>query len=941
MRPHLAFFAAILSVLITFRSNAQQGKPMLPGSVKGILRDTVHLYVLKSATVSVYKAADSTLLNYQVSNNYGEFSFKNLPTAVLLRVEVSNVGYQTFNRNFTISAPANFLDLKTLSISPRDITLKEVVITIPPIRMNGDTLEFNAAAFKLDSNAVVEDLLKKIPNITLWGDGQITVNGKEIKSLLVNGKTFFGNDPKVATQNIAKNALEKIQVYNVNEDKEKPLDSVLYMNLKLKKGKDIGYFGKIGGGYGTNNRFEGDASFNIFSPKMQLAFIAAGNNINKTANSIQTLIANSTFKGAGTSIDYQPDFRTSGINRTNTGGVDFTYNFIEKPTYNHKKVLKSSYFIQNRNYDNLSKTETTSLLNNADRIFDKNKSNNSTSSTNQVFKTNYDWSNLNQILQISQSTIINNGLSNNTTSRTAENAQNVLTSANNSFDKTNYNSRNFVLNADYRLSQNYLKPNPKFKGFRVNYNLTIFDNKRDRDNVTEFKSYVNAATNRNFNRNYETSADGINQKLDFELNNVKSYLFGKAKLAGIDFSISNNLSIANSNDNNEVADLNTATNSYEKNIYLSNQVQTDLIEEMPGINFNRTFSKSLSNRYNKRFYITIAAKQKFVYQNFTSEKSIQHIKRTFSRFTPSANFSYSDSQQGEYFRSYSLSFNTNLKLPTLNQLAPLIDSTEVYTLRKGNINLSEAVDRVISFYFNHSDLAKKNTLNYNLNATGGFVDNGIVDSVFIDQQNRQTIFAINASGSKYLNLYGNIQKAYKLKTGELKLRLNTSLNLSKTPGYINGVFNFAENRNISGSLNINYSLKGLFSVEFKQSISNYQSRRLSFNNATYSGTNLSSTISSIYNVTKQFSLNSNLAFNTSKSQNAKDINFTIWNATATYRFLKGNNAEFKLSALDLLHQNNSVINYGYGNSFTVGTQNVLQQYFMTTFSYYPRKFGKK
>ncbi len=939
----MRFTFLICCVMIFFSLKvAAQSKPTFPGSVKGILRDTTRNYVLKSATVSVYKASDNTLLNYQVSNNYGEFTFKNLPTALALKIEISNVGYQTFNQEFTIPPSTNFLDLKTLVIKPKDINLKEVVITIPPISMNGDTLEFNAAAFKLDSNAVVEDLLRKIPNITLWGDGQITVNGKEVKSVLVNGKSFFGGDPKIATQNIAKNALDKIQVYNVkqNDNTDKPQDSLLQMNLKLKKGKDIGYFGKIGGGYGTDKRFEGDLSLNIFSPKMQLAIIATGNNINKTVNSIQGLIANSTFKGVGTSTDYQSDFRTSGINRTNNGGVDFTYNFIEKPTYNNKKELRASYFAQNRNYDNVTKTESTSLVSSNNQIVDRRENNNSTTSTNQTFKTDYNKVSQFQSLMISQTTNFNSGVANTNTVRSSENNQNILTSTNNAVDKSDYTNKRFALTANYNLQRNYLKPKSKFNGIRVNYKLNIYDDDNDRSNITEFKSFVNAASSRNFNRRYQTSTNSVNHAIDVELDRVKTYLFGKAKLAGIDFGINNILLLNNNDDANQVEDFKNLTGRYEKNVYLSNQIQTSLIDETPGISFYKSFSKSLSNRYYKNFNINIGLKQKFAQQEFTSEKSFQNITRSYSRFVPTASLGYSDSQSGDFYRSYTLNFNTNVRLPTINQFAPLVDSTEVYTLRRGNINLKEAIDRVITFYFNHSDQSTKNTLNYNLNITGGFIDNAISDSLLIDQQNRQTIYPINANGNKYIRFNGSVRKAYKLKTAELNFALSAGANISKTPGYINGIFSFANNQNLNSTLTVNYNFKSLFGIEFMQVASNYKSKQLSFTNASYAGTNLSSMLSGIYNVNKKFSVNSNITFTTSKAQSAKDVNFTIWNASATYRFLEGNNAEFKFSALDLLKQNNSVINYAQGNGFVVGTQNVLQQYFMTTFSYYPRKFGK-
>ncbi|RYE46058.1 MAG: TonB-dependent receptor, partial [Sphingobacteriales bacterium] len=170
----LSIIAFLLNAVI-FTANAQQTTH--PGSAKGIVRDTAQNYVLKSATVSVYKAADSTLLSYQVTNNYGEFSFKNLPVDLLLKLEISHVGYMTGRKNFTIPSGKNTIDLKTIIVERSDVTLDNVVISVPPISVNGDTLEFNAAAFKLDTNATVEDMLRVIPNVTLWGDGQITVNG--------------------------------------------------------------------------------------------------------------------------------------------------------------------------------------------------------------------------------------------------------------------------------------------------------------------------------------------------------------------------------------------------------------------------------------------------------------------------------------------------------------------------------------------------------------------------------------------------------------------------------------------------------------------------------------------------------------------------------------------------------------------------------------------
>ncbi|RZK51334.1 MAG: hypothetical protein EOO87_17905, partial [Pedobacter sp.] len=347
----------------------------------------------------------------------------------------------------------------------------------------------------------------------------------------------------------------------------------------------------------------------------------------------------------------------------------------------------------------------------------------------------------------------------------------------------------------------------------------------------------------------------------------------------------------------------------------------------------------LANRYSKHLIISVSAKQNFIFQDNQSIKSFQNIKRNYSNFIPEANISYTNYQYGEYFKNISLNFNSYVSIPNLQQLAPLVDSTNLYYLQVGNIKLKEAINRVASLNFSHNDQTSKNVLNYGANISAGATDNKIVDSIFIDEQNRRTVFLTNANGNKYLNASANIRKTFKLKTTELQVALNGGMNLAKNPGYVNDVFSYANTLNTNGTLQFNFTYKDKFATELSQNFNSYNSKQVAFNTS-YSGVNLATNLSSSVIITKKLTLSSNVSYNTSKSTNAETINFTIWNANVTYRFLKGNNAEFKFSALDLLHQNTNVINYGNANSFTLGTQQVLQQYFLTTLSYFPRKFGK-
>lgn len=937
MHRLLQLITVISFTVCIYNAQAQQANPNNIGSVKGLLQDTLHKYTVKSATVSVYRS-DSTLLNYQLSNNYGEFSFKNLPLDNKYYIEVSHVSYKLFRQSFTLTSTQKAIDLKTLILQPREVELKEVQIRVPPIQMNGDTLEFNAAAFKLDSNAVVEDLLRKIPNVTLWGDGQITVNGREVKSLLVNGKEFFGGDFKMALQNISKNALQKVQVYNVQKDETNPLDSTLTVNLKLKKGKDKGHFGKVGGGYGTTERFEADGNVNFFAPKLQLGIIAAGNNVNKIAGSTRDLTSNSTFKGSGVNVEYQPDFRATGINRTNTGGATFSYNFIEKPTYDKKSALTANYFVQNRNNDVISNSQTTTTIGAETRIFDNTSSNNSTLSNNHNLDSRFEYAKLNNRLSISQNLSVNSGESNNRSLRNALNQQNDTTSTNNTVGQNRYNNTSFRLNADYSYN-NYMRYKQKIKSVILRYNLTVDETDNERTDLTKFRSFINASSNRDFNRRYNNDGGNIYQQLFVELPGLKRLFFGDKRLAKIDFNFSNDLSMVNSNNDSQVADFDNSTGNYQNNTYLSNNLRTNVITETPSLTFTRRFGKRLSNRFDKSYEFKISAKQKFSYQDNRSDKQFQNISRGYSNFIPAAFISYYRYQYGEYSNSVSLNFVTDVRIPTVNQLAPLTDSANVYRLQRGNINLREAKSRDIRLNFSHTDQRGKNTLNYYINATVNFTEDAFADSIFIDNQNRRTIYLANADGYKSARLNGDIKKALKFKTSALQTSLGGSVSFSKSPGYVNDAFAFSNNLNTDTYLSFNYTYKDKLSVETRENFGFYRSRQNTFN-TNYSGTNTSSALSGSYKVSKKFTLNSNISLNSSRTSASKSINYNIWNASAVYRLLKGNNAEFKLTALDLLRQNNSIINTGSANSFTFATRNVLQQYFMTTFSYYPRQFGK-
>ncbi|TCC89094.1 TonB-dependent receptor [Pedobacter frigiditerrae] len=932
-------FVLTIGMLCLCASSSYAQQPTNPsapttGTIKGIVRDTAHNYVLKAATVSIYRA-DSSVLNYQLSNNYGEFKFTNVPIGQILRIDISNIGYETLRQKITIPKGETLLDLKTLVLNPRNETLKEVVISIPPITYNNDTLEINAAAFKLDTNATVEDLLKKVPNITVWGDGIITVNGKEVKSLLVNGKQFFDGDNKVTLQNIPKNALEKIQIFN-NADRNNPLDSNLIANLKLKKGKDRSYFGKIGIGYGTDNHYQLDGNINFTTPKLQLSIIGATNDVNKIPNDINTLVRNSTFKGIGTSVEYQPDFRQTGINKGIVAGAKMNYNFTpDSKEWNNKSSMSADYYFRNTETNNSGKTDNITTLSTNNKIFSLSENTSVNNSESHRINSQFNYFKKNHQIDISESFNTDNSSSKSINLRNASDNNNKPISTNDGRSTSNSDSQNLNLRANYSYN-NYNNWKQRFKGFNLSYNLSMNNRNSDRNEITEFKDLLTPTLNRDFNRNYQTDAKTLNQNINLTVRDLRSLIFGNKNLSDFNGEITAKLDLDNNKNNNQVQDLNSGT--YQVNNYLSNNLQTNQAVFTPGFSISKNFSKNLSNRYNKNLSIRFTAAQQLSYQDNKSIKSFQNINRDYNNFIPTASISYSNYQYGTHQTSISLNYNTQIIIPTINQLAPLTDSTNLYNLQRGNLNLVEAKTKSLNLSIYRYDMRSKNTLNFSANASIGLTEDAIIDSSFIDARNRRNNYLANADGTKYARIYGDVRKSLKFKSAELKFGYTTSFNVNRTPNYLNGLFNFSNNTSTENKISTNFTFKDKFALEGAQSIGTSSSKQKSLNTA-YKNTTLTSSLSTNYNFTKKFSLNSNVSFNSNNPSVGETVNFTIWNAEFNYRFTKGNNAEIKLSALDLLKQNRAIFNFAGTNTFTTSTRNVLQQYFMVTLSYYPRKFG--
>lgn len=275
----LLLFLAISSASLSFAYAQNRGE------VKGLLQSEDEKEPLSFATVSAYTAEDTLLLDYVLSEDDGSFRIRRMPLNKKLRLIVSFLGYEAVKKDFVLTSEEKIKDFGKLLMTVSSQTLEEVLVQgeRPPIIMKNDTIEFNAASFATRDGATVEDLIKRLPGIVVDPQGNITANGRPVTKVRVDGKDFFGGDPRIALRNLSSDMIDKVQLADDREEDPQHLladdevDQVI--NLKLKKDLKLNLFGKAYAGGGTRDRFEAGGIANSFRDTFQFSLLGYYNNL--------------------------------------------------------------------------------------------------------------------------------------------------------------------------------------------------------------------------------------------------------------------------------------------------------------------------------------------------------------------------------------------------------------------------------------------------------------------------------------------------------------------------------------------------------------------------------------------------------------------------------------------------------------------------------------
>ena len=315
--------------------------------VEGVITDSLDV-TLAGASVVLLEASDSTIVSFGTTRADGLFRLRRIkPGSYVL--QVSFVGFDSYTAGVTLED--SDLHLGRIPLVAAVSSLDDLVITAEriPMLIKKDTLEYNAGAFTVRPNANVEELLKRLPGVDVERDGTIRAQGEEVQQVLVDGKEFFGNDPRIATQNLPADAVDKVQVYDQKSDMAEfsgidDGEETKTINLALKEDSKQGYFGNTSGGYGSDNtqgRYEGRLSLNRFSASSQLSIIGNLNNVNQQGFSMGDYISFMGGMMGGVISESAMPINTGvseGFSTTSAGGVNFNRDLSSRTS------LRSSYF---------------------------------------------------------------------------------------------------------------------------------------------------------------------------------------------------------------------------------------------------------------------------------------------------------------------------------------------------------------------------------------------------------------------------------------------------------------------------------------------------------------------------------------------------------------------------------------------------------------------
>ena len=948
----------------------------LAQTLRGTVVDSVSRKPLLEASVSLLSAKDSSLVSFGITDGEGAFNFPNVLEGQY-RLLVSYVGYRSRTKRVSVSkndrdgGPA-LTNAGTIDLVAQSQTLSEVSVQgeAAPIAVKGDTLEFNAGSFKTRPNSQVEDLLKKLPGVEVDRDGAIKAQGQTVTKVLVDGKPFFGNDPKMATRNLPADIIDKVQLFDQaseqstfsgvdDGDREKTI------NITTKKDKRKGSFGQqsiaAGPKPGDDARYSGRVSLNQFNDGRQISMLGMANNINQQGFTAQDLGLGNNFGGAGQgqggggrggggnvvrggqgggNVGSQNQVGSNAITTSWAAGLNFRNSFGKKvdmvASYNasNTNTLTDQ---SSRRLNVLPSVGASGVPARIDSSLVRNQTNGSdnTNTNHRVnLRLDYRIDSLTTIRVIPSLSWLNSNYQNQSQSQTI-NAEGVLANSSN----TNYNStgNGFTGNNSLLLFRKFQK---RGRTFSVNWNIAL--NNQDNDGINQSVNQfarstspgsVTAGTVRT-----DSSTGLIMQRINQQNNQQTRAMTNTINVSYTEplslrqtlefhYTLSNN----HNTSNRFVNDFNEATSQYDRpNANLTNRFVNDYITNRTGITWQ-------TKRLKYTYAIGVDGQQASLNSDNLSRiggPRETNLNRTFTNVLPNALFTYNFEKN----RRLRFNYRTRINAPSVNQLQPVANNINPLNIQLGNPDLQPEYSHNISLNYNQFQPSTFRNMFLFLNMSR--TDNKIVNATTFTPSGAQTTKPVNTDG--YYTVNGSFVLGRPLKLGAQKTNLNLTTNLTYNTGtsFVNNQPNKAKNYLIGQGATISSNFTEKLDLNLSGNI-NYQSAQYSLQpqqNTTF--LNQTVTLDAYYQLPLKFTFSTNVYYNHYGGSSASfNQSYTLWNATLARQLFKQNQGELRIQAFDLLNQNQSIVR-NVTDTYTEEVRSrVLNRYFMVSFVYNLRRFS--
>jgi hypothetical protein len=902
-----------------FRIYAQES------SVMGCVVDSMSHVPLQSVTIILINTKNIINSYSTATDEHGIFQIYHVPQALYL-FKTSCVGFRGLEKKITVQKNMEDVGMVVIAQQPVQLKTVDVVAQLPPVEQLHDTVQFNAGAFRTNPDATIEDLVKKLPGVTVENK-TVKAQGEEIKQVFIDGKSFFGTDPMIALRNLPADMVDKIQVYDKLSDQAEFTkfddgQSIKTMNVVTKEDRRHGYFGKIYGGYG-NEKYLAGTMLNVFNGDERYTVIASSNNINQQDFAAQDMLG-AMKRGGGGGPGGEPGEspgggsasigQQSGDNTVHTFGLNYG-----------NQLAKNLYATGNYFYNILKNNNETTVNRQYGIGTSVNQLYNETSSTNNdnynhrfQMRMEYNIDSLNAIIVDPRLSTQSNDASSTSSSYTNSSEGNSINRAQTT---SSINSKGYDLETSmlYRHLFN-------LQGRTFVANVRFNANRTQSDGFTQsITTYYNNAIAQNDSVNQKAISRSPGRTLESGIAYTEP--FGEHHLLQLNY----NISMIKNESDKKVYGYDPVDQRYSLlNDSLSNVLSSEYVTQQVGLGY-RAKTKAMN------LIADVAFQRASLHGDYTFP-TIFSLSRDYSNILPMVLMMYRPSSSNALHVMY----RTSTASPSISQLQSVMDNSKSTMLTTGNPNLSQSYSHELMLHYSFTNLINSSSIfvMFNARTTNRYIasstylfsnDTTLSDGTTLNKGTQLTK-PVNVDGYRSVNTM--FSYGIPLDWIKCNFNINTGLSYTRTPAVTNDIVNSSQayslNQGVVLASNISEDVD--FTLIYNYSLSYSKNTEESSLNTHYYQHNAN--FRTNINVWNGIIMRSDLTHQLYDAEGtSNDQHYILWNLGIAKKLLKNQSLEIALNAYDVLHQNNS-LSHTVTSTYIEDTQSkMLTNYVMLTVTY--------